>query len=49
MHGKTSLIHHANQGVFAGLRNDPFFFELNGFRNAVAAIEAAMTVIPASG
>jgi len=27
--------------VFAGLRNDPFFFNLTGFKNAVGAVEAS--------
>jgi hypothetical protein len=27
--------------VFAGLRDDPFFFNLNGFKDTVAAVEAA--------
>jgi hypothetical protein len=27
--------------VFAGLRNDPFFFELDGFKKAVSTVDAA--------
>jgi hypothetical protein len=31
--------------VFAGLRNDPFFFELKGFQNAVALADIALPTI----
>jgi hypothetical protein len=32
--------------VFAGLRNDPFFFNLDGFKHAVATVEAATGLTP---
>jgi hypothetical protein len=35
--------------VFAGMRNDPFFFALDGFKAAVAAIEGTPITIPTSG
>jgi hypothetical protein len=32
--------------VFAGLRADPFFFNLDGFKNAVATVKAAASGLP---
>jgi len=35
--------------VFAGLRNDPFFFNLDGFKHAVATVEAAAAATTEAG
>jgi hypothetical protein len=46
VHGDPSIVAGLSSAsgkikVFAGRRSDPFFFNLQGFRNAVATIEAA--------